>query len=66
MAGELMGEIWGHPPEWNDKIQDEHHKDLTEEAREAHIADEVSPPWWRRMWRAIKNSGDGYEGTMRP
>jgi len=45
----------GRSPEENEQLVDEQHRIEQERAREAHIADQVHPTWWQRLFRRLKH-----------
>jgi len=45
----------GRSPEVNEQLVDEQHRIERERAMETHIADQVYPTWWQRLFRRLKH-----------
>jgi hypothetical protein len=41
-------------PDVHEKLASERQRDAQERARKDHVADEIHPPWWRRLGRALR------------
>jgi hypothetical protein len=44
----------GQRPDLNEKFLKGRHDEFAERARKDHLSDEVRPPWWVRLRRALR------------